>query len=95
MLELLIERRVLGKDDAGVAMDDRDLSETGGDGGVGVSEAVEDTDLAGGVATVGDDAVVSGDTSESAESGRGISAVSGDGFLTCRLCVASACRSFS
>ena len=95
MFGLLMERRVLGREDAGVAVGGSDLSETGGDGGVGVSEAAEDTDLGGGVATVGDDAVVSGDTSDSAESGRGISAVSGDGFLICRLCMASTCRSFS
>lgn len=36
-----------------------DLSDVGGDGGVCISEATEDTDFAGGVATVGDTETVS------------------------------------
>ena len=36
-----------------------ELSDVGGDGGVCVSEAVEETDLVGGVAIVGEDGVVS------------------------------------
>ena len=95
MLALLMERRDFGREDAGVPIEGSDLSDTGGDGGVGVSEAAEDTDLVGGVATVGDEAVVSGDMSDNADSGRRISAANGDGFLMCRLCMASACRSFS
>lgn len=48
-----------------------DLSDVGGEGGVWVSETVEDADLVGGVAIPGEDAVVVGDNSETA--GWGIS----------------------
>jgi len=49
----------------GVGMDlGADVSERGGEGGVGASEAPEDADLVGGVANVGDEAVVAGDSSD-------------------------------
>ena len=38
-----------------------DLSEEGGEGGVGVSETFEDSDFVGGVATVGEEADVVGE----------------------------------
>ena len=44
-----------------------DLSDVGGDGGVGVSEALEDSDLVGGVAIVGDEADVVGECCECAD----------------------------
>ena len=36
----------------------REFSDVGGDGGVGVSDAADELDLAGGVAIVGEEAVV-------------------------------------
>ena len=38
-----------------------DLSHTGGEGGVGASEALDEADLVGGVAIVGDEVVVVGE----------------------------------
>ena len=38
-----------------------DLSEVGGEGGVGVSETFEDSDFVGGVASVGEEADVVGE----------------------------------
>lgn len=59
---LLIEIRDFVICRAGVvAAEGIDLSEVGGDGGVGVSETLEDSDFVGGVATVGEDADVVGE----------------------------------
>lgn len=44
-----------------------DLSEVGGEGGVCVSDALEDADLVCGVATVGDEFEVAGKNSDSAD----------------------------
>ena len=44
-----------------------DFSDTGGDGGVSVSDTSEDTDFVGGVATVGDEVDVVGDNSDKAD----------------------------
>ena len=74
-----------------------DLSDVGGDGGVCVSEAIEETDFVGGVAFVGDDAAVSiGECSDKEECDLGIIAASGVGFRRRDLsAAASACRSLS
>jgi len=47
-----------------------DLSDVGGDGGVGVSDTVEDADFVIGVAIVGEEFDVVGDSSDMADSGR-------------------------
>ena len=73
-----------------------DLSDTGGEGGVGASEAADDADLVGGVAMVGEDAVVEGDCSDMDDWGREISIPIGVGLRNCRRWVAaSACRNLS
>ena len=65
MLELVSDNRGLGSEVAGVvAVVIKDFSETGGDGGVRVSEAADEADLVGGVAIVGEDAVVPGESSD-------------------------------
>lgn len=56
-----------------------DLSEVGGEGGVGVSDAADEADLAVGVATVGDEAVVVGERSEIKECGLDEGATKGAG----------------
>lgn len=62
MSALLIEIRDLVICRAGVvAAVGIDLSDVGGEGGVGISEAIEDSDFVGGVATVGDEADVVGE----------------------------------
>ena len=60
-----------------------EVSETGGDGGVGASEAVDEADFVGGVAIVGEDVVVAGEFSETGDCGRTIPAPSGVGFRSC------------
>ena len=67
---------------AGVAADGGiDLSEVGGDGGVCVSEAADETDFAGGVAIVGEDTeVLVGECSDTDDSGRATVAARGVGF---------------
>lgn len=47
-----------------------DGSDDGGEGGVGVSETVDEADLVGGVAVVGEDAVVVGECSDTGDRGR-------------------------
>ena len=72
-----------------------DLSEVGGEGGVGVSD-VEEADLVAGVGIVGDELDVVGDTSDIADCGRASSETIGVGFLPCALSTAdSALRSLS
>ena len=73
-----------------------DLSETGGDGGVGASDVPEEIDFVGGVARIGDEAVVVGESSDIDDCGREIFVPSGGGFRSClRAVPASACRSLS
>ena len=73
-----------------------DLSDVGGDGGVWVSEAIEDTDLFGGVATVGEvEAVLLGDLSEATDSGRFEIAIDGVWRFRNVPRASSACLSFS
>lgn len=68
MIELVIESRDL---EIGIASTPEgvefDGSEVGGDGGVSVSETVDDTDFVGGVAIVGEDAVVAGEFSDAGD----------------------------
>lgn len=72
------------------------LSDVGGDGGVCMSEAIDDTDLAGGVATVGDvESVSIGDISEALDPGRARSVVMVcDGRSLDLARASSACLSF-
>lgn len=79
---------------AGVTVEDgKDLSDVGGDGGVCVSEAAEETDFVGGVATVGEGGVVPiGECSDAAV--RGLGRVTAGGRCA-RSAMASAFRSFS
>ncbi len=70
VLEPAIDNLDLGTGIAGVATAVNEWSEVGGDGGVGVSDIVEDADLVGGVATVGEEVVVGCDCSEVADRGR-------------------------
>ena len=73
-----------------------DLSEVGGEGGVGVSDTVEDADFVGGVAIVGDELEVVGESSESADCGRASSGTIGSGLFLCwRSIVSSALRNLS
>ena len=82
MLEPVIDNRGFDAEGAGVtAFAGSDRSETGGDGGVGASEAADEADLVGGVARVGDDAVVDGECTEIDERGRDMLAPGGVGFL--------------
>ena len=53
-----IESRDFGSGIDGVTAIGSECSELGGDGGVGVSETVDEADFVGGVAIVGDEAVV-------------------------------------
>ena len=70
-----------------------ELSEVGGEGGVCVSEAVEETDFVGGVAIVGEDGVVSiGECSDTCDCGLEIGS---DGRRRDCSAIASAFRSFS
>lgn len=90
MTELVRELRSLVLDCAGVLASRMDLSEVGGEGGVGVSEAVDDTDFVGGVAMVGDEAVVvDGECSEMEDLGRGMLAPTGVGFRSLDLSFAA------
>ena len=74
----------LSNDGAGVVLAaELDLSDVGGEGGVWVSETVEDADLVGGVAIPGDDAVVVGDNSETAGWGISRSEAIGAGVRLC------------
>lgn len=50
-----------------VAIVGTDFSDTGGDGGVRVSDTSEDADFVGGVAMVGDEVDVVGDSSDKAD----------------------------
>ncbi len=67
MLESATDSLDLGTGIAGVATGGTERSDVGGDGGVGVSDTVEDVDLVGGVATVGEDIVVGCDCSDMAD----------------------------
>lgn len=60
-----------------------DLSEVGGEGGVAVSDTVEDADFVGGVAMVGDELEVVGEISDSADCGRISSGRIGCGLRLC------------
>ena len=93
----MIEARVLALEFAGVIIEvGSDLSDVGGEGGVGASEVAEDTDFVGGVAMVGDDAVVDGECSDMDDCGRGMVAARGVGFLSReRSDAASALRNLS
>ena len=74
----------LRNDGAGVVLvAELDLSDVGGEGGVWVSETVEDADLVGGVAIPGEDAVVVGDNSETAGWGISKSKAIGPGGRLC------------
>ena len=97
MLESAIESLDLENEVAGViAVVGSDFSETGGDGGVGVSETVDEVDLVGGVAIVGEDAVVVGECSDTDDWGLGIPWPRDVGFcIRCRSVTNSACRSLS
>lgn len=53
-----IESRDFGSGIEGVFVGGREWSDVGGEGGVGVSETFDEVDLVGGVAIVGDEAVV-------------------------------------
>lgn len=72
-----------------------DDSEAVGDGGVMASDVAEETDLAGGVATVGDEAVVPGDLSGGSINCEVASPASRWDGLRHRLSSDSALRSFS
>ena len=83
-LELVTDKRGLELDWAGVVVvAGSERSETGGDGGVGVSEVVEEADLVGGVARVGDEAVVEGECTDIEDCGRETLTPRGVGFLKC------------
>ena len=70
---------------------DIDGSEDGGEGGVGVSETVDEADFVGGVAIVGEDVVVVGEFSEAGDPGRSRLGFRGVGFRSrCRAAAASA-----
>lgn len=58
-----------------------DFSDVGGDGGVRVSETSEEADFVGGVAMVGEELDVVGDSCDSADWGRACSGAIGGGFL--------------
>ena len=60
-----------------------ELSEAGGDGGVGVSDTIDEADFVGGVAIVGEEFDVAGDVCERADCGLARSGIIGDGFLLC------------
>jgi hypothetical protein len=47
-----------------------EVSERGGDGGVGASDALDEVDFVGGVAKVGEEVVVAGDSSDKGDWGR-------------------------
>lgn len=64
-------------------------SEVGGEGGVGVSETVDEVDFVGGVATVGDEVLVVGEWPDMADCGRAISESRGGNFLVFCLCAAA------
>ena len=73
-----------------------DGSDEGGEGGVGVSETVDEADFVGGVAIIGEDVVVVGEFSDTGDRGRRSPALRGVGFRKrCRSAAASACRSLS
>ena len=68
MVESAIESLDFATGSAGVVVvGGTDLSDTGGDGGVSVSDTSEDADFVGGVATVGDEVDVVGDVSDKAD----------------------------
>ena len=97
IVDLVIDSLDFGNDEAGAVVTlGKDLSEVGGEGGVGVSEAAEEVDLVGGVAMVGDDAVVSGESSDIEERGLEIAGLMGESLRKCRRSeTASARRSLS
>lgn len=64
MIELFTVRRDLGCWAGVMVGAGSDLSDVGGEGGVCVSEFIEDVDFVGGVAIVGEEAVVAGECSE-------------------------------
>lgn len=67
-LEFVMERRDLGNGIIGAPGGcGLERSDVGGDGGVGVSETVDEADFVGGVAMVGEDAVVVGEFSETGD----------------------------
>ena len=69
---------------AGVPLgSEMDFSDVGGDGGVGVSDAMEEADFVGGVATVGEEFDVVGENWDKADCGRAKSGSTGEGFLLC------------
>lgn len=88
----VIESRDLATGRAGVwGITDNDVSDVGGDGGVGVSDTVDEADLVGGVATVGDDAVVVGEFSDAIDRGRATMELIGEVFRSrCRSTASSA-----
>jgi hypothetical protein len=92
LVELVMESRDLETGTAGVPdMTGNDVSDVGGEGGVGVSETIDEADLVGGVAMVGDDAVVVGEFSDVSDRGRPTMESRGDGFRSrCRSPAASA-----
>lgn len=68
MFESAIESLDFATGNAGVVMVlGTDLSDAGGDGGVSVSDTSEDADFVGGVAIVGDEVDVVGETSDKAD----------------------------
>ena len=68
MLESAIESLDFATGSEGVVMvAGTDFSDTGGDGGVSVSDTSEEADFVGGVAIVGDEVDVVGDISDEAD----------------------------
>lgn len=61
-----------------------EVSEIGGDGGVGASDVIDEADLASGVARTGEDVVVPAECSETGDCGRAIPGPRTVGFLTWR-----------
>ena len=64
-------------------------SEVGGEGGVGVSETVDEVDFVGGVVTVGDEVLVAGEWPDIGDWGRARLESKGGGFLLFCLCAAA------
>lgn len=89
---LVIERRDLGIGRPGVvAAIGSDVSDVGGDGGVGVSETTDEADFVRGVATVGEDVVVVGEFSEAGDRDGNPAGSRGVGFRRrCRSAATSA-----
>ena len=73
-----------------------DFSDVGGEGGVRASDTSDDADFVGGVAIVGDEVDVVGDSSDNADCGLARSAINGGGFFRrSRSDTSSAWRSLS